>query len=208
MEIALASLCGPKDIITRITREDEEARQKLGYRGEQNIYLPPWRYKWNDWGTLINKRSLKKYYNHMSVKELLQLIPRSIWDEYFTFSFERNPWDKVISDYYWTKSDERYGSIKEYLKKGPAGRLGAYDIYSLNNLPAVDKMYRMENMKEALIDISNRLNLPEPLTLPSYRAKSASRKDKRHYREVLSDEEREMISMMFAREIKLMGYTY
>lgn len=208
MEIALASLCGPKDIITRISKEDEQVRRGLGYPGEQNIYLPLWRYKMEDLPRLMANRSLKKYENHMSVKELLKLIPRQTWDEYFTFAFERNPWDKTISHYLWANGPKKFGSIKEYLLKRHPGLIRGYDLYSYNYLPAVDKVYKMEEMDEALVDISSRLGLQQPLELPKYKAKGGIRKDKRHYRDILTEEEKEMISLIYAREIKLLNYKY
>lgn len=209
LEIALASLCGPKDIITRISKEDEKVRkEKLGFRGEQNIYLPFWRYTCEDWQKLAKNRSLKKFENHMSVRELLKLIPRKTWEEYFTFTFERNPWDKTISHYLWANGPQKYSSIKEYLENRHFGLVRGYDLYSINNLPAVDKVYKMEEMDAALADISKKLGLDKPLELPKYKAKGGVRKDKRHYSEILTDEEKEMISLICAREIKLLGYEY
>ena len=40
IEIALSKFCGPSDIITPISPEDEEMRRKLGYLGSQNYVLP------------------------------------------------------------------------------------------------------------------------------------------------------------------------
>lgn len=53
---------------------------------------------------------------------------------------------------------------------------------------------------------NERLKLPEPLVLP--RAKSGYRKDKRHYRDLLNDEECQRIAKLFAREIELFGYEF
>lgn len=53
---------------------------------------------------------------------------------------------------------------------------------------------------------NERLKLPEPLVLP--RAKIGYRKDTRHYRDLLNDEERQRIATLFAREIELFGYEF
>ena len=36
IEIALSKFCGPNDVITPISPEDEATRKELGYRGPQN----------------------------------------------------------------------------------------------------------------------------------------------------------------------------
>jgi len=54
--------------------------------------------------------------------------------------------------------------------------------------------------------IAKKLNLPEGLELP--KAKSTYRKEKRHYRELLSEQDRLKISRVFAREIAYLGYKY
>ena len=41
VEIALSKVCGPDDIITEISPEDEELRQAAGGRPPQNFQSPP-----------------------------------------------------------------------------------------------------------------------------------------------------------------------
>ena len=79
VEVALSSICGPNDIITAISPKDEKLRLNLGYRGKQNILIP---------GTS------KKYFNHMPASAVKPTLPTEIWDEYFKFCVERNPWDR------------------------------------------------------------------------------------------------------------------
>lgn len=40
IEIALSNICGESDIITPISRVDEEKRKSLGYLTAQNYYIP------------------------------------------------------------------------------------------------------------------------------------------------------------------------
>ena len=82
IEIALSEFCGPDDIITPISNEDEEIRQQLGYIGAQN-YLKDYKfYNLKDWLRLIFKhKKAKKYFNHISanqVKKNLDLIKSAI----------------------------------------------------------------------------------------------------------------------------------
>ena len=48
IEIALSKFCGDKDIITRITNQDEILRSQLGFRGPQNFLVRASKYDFLD----------------------------------------------------------------------------------------------------------------------------------------------------------------
>ena len=83
----------------------------------------------------------------------------------------------------------------------------SYDIYSINKIVAVDKIYKYEEIDKAMIDISNRIGLSKPLKMPEYKAKSGIRKTK-SYKNIFNTESIKTIEIAFAREIKLLNYTY
>jgi hypothetical protein len=43
-------------------------------------------------------------------------IDRDIWDSYYKFCFERNPWDKTVSFYYWFGRDQNLPPFTEYIR--------------------------------------------------------------------------------------------
>ncbi len=208
MEIALSGICGEEDIITPISPKDEVVRGDLGYKVAQNHHLPFSRYTRLDWVRLLVKQERLRFYNHMPASDIQEYIAPAIWDSYFKFCFERNPWDKLISWYYWVGDEKTYPTIKEFIVSGKAGQVRGFELYTKGGILAVDKVYQLENKEAALQDISQRLGLKEVLQLPSYKAKSGARKDKRPYRAILTSEEAELISTIFAREIRYFGYTY
>ncbi|MBI1184021.1 hypothetical protein GC194_07110 [bacterium] len=208
LEIALSEYCGDSDIITPIDRDDEAARATLTGRQAQNYKLGLARHLPNEWLGMLLGKPRKSFYNHMPAQEAKALLGDTIWNSYYKFCFERNPFDKVLSQYFARGGDDAFGSVMGYLKSGEVARLRGYDMYSLNHLPAMDHVYKFEEMNESLREISEKLALPKPLKLPEYKAKGGRRGDKRHYREVLTEEEKELISLIFAREIKLLGYSY
>jgi hypothetical protein len=71
---------------------------------------------------------------------------------------------------------------------------------------AVDRILRFEKLTEELDEITRHLGLPEPLQLP--RAKVNFRKDRRHYREIMGEEERRRLAVVYARELALLGYSF
>ncbi|MBN2664850.1 MAG: sulfotransferase family 2 domain-containing protein [Bacteroidales bacterium] len=156
IEIALSSICGKDDIITPISPNDEDVRRELGYRTAQNYLIPFKNYSATDYFEFIKTRRKKKFYNHISAKEIKENIDENIWNTYYKFAFDRNPYDKIVSLFYWRKADAEYKTIAEFLKSGVLSRIQGYDIYSIDKLVAVDKVYKYENLNESLIDISKK----------------------------------------------------
>jgi hypothetical protein len=42
-----------------------------------------------------------KLHRHAKAKKINQIVGDKVWDEYFTFTFVRNPWDLMVSSYCW-----------------------------------------------------------------------------------------------------------
>ena len=208
VEIALSKFCGPDDIITPISPNDEEKRRLLGYRGAQN-------YKPDSCGggvrgllgTLL-KKSPKDFSSHIKARTVKPFIDDQVWDGYYKFCYERNPWDRVVSLYYWNYKAEPRPTMMEFLnsKRMMTLHRKGWGVYTINEKVVVDKICKFENLAEELEVVRKHLGIPEPLELP--RTKSGSRKDKRSYREVFTEEEKEKIAELFADEIKLMGYEF
>jgi len=207
LEIALSEFCGPDDIITRITIEDELKRKELGYRTAQNYRIPFSKYVQLDWGRLFLKQRTAKFYNHMSATEIKRLVSEEVWNTYYKFSFDRNPWDKMISWYYWKNRNSDFVSIDDFIEKGMGGVKG-YDLYTIGGVKAVDSVFKYEDIPRALRVITDKLNLPKPLQMPDYIAKGGARKEKKHYSEFLSSEAVEYVNIMAAREIRLLDYHF
>lgn len=191
VEIALSASCGPEDVITEIAEEDEQLRLDLGYRGPQNNLSPS--------GDPV-------FFNHMSLVEARERIDV---DGYFTFCFERNPWDRVISQYYWaTRARPNPPSLSDFLRSDAVLilRRRGLELYTVDGEVAVDRICRYEQLEDDLNRVYEELRLPGRPPLP--RAKGDIRKDRRHYRDVLSDEDAAVVAELFSREIELLGYTY
>lgn len=187
IEIALSKFCGPEDIITPISIEDEDIRQKLGYRGPQNY---------------------GNFYNHISAKEIKENINENIWQEYFKFCVERNPWDRFISFYYFRNSKEPRTELNSYIDDPIVNNLKKYGYYNytINDKVVVDKVCLYENLKEDLREVSKLLGLTTMPELPN--AKGGFRKDRRHYREVLDLTTKDKIAKIFSQEIDLFSYKF
>ena len=208
VEISLSKICGDNDIITPISENDEKVRQQLGFRTAQNYLLPPSNWSLNQWMKYFRKgEKPMRYRNHLPARMVAKLVGKPIWDTYFKFTIERNPFDKVVSFYYYLKGNKKYNNIKEFIFDGGVRQLLSYDIYAIDKLPALDKIYRYENLEHFETDLTKRLNLSEPFKLVDYKAKSGIRLVK-DYKEILDEESIAMIKIAFAREMQLLGYEY
>lgn len=149
----------------------------------------------------------ESYYNHIPAGEIRSLIGTRIWNEYFKFCFERNPWDKAISLYFWrTRKREPRPSLLEFLRSIKANRLSNFGIYSIDGDVVVDRVGMYKDLEPELERIAALLKLPEEVRLP--RAKGTSRKDRRPYGDIIGQEERSVIEQVCAREIAYFDYRF
>ena len=149
-----------------------------------------------------------KFYNHMPACEVKQRVPADVWNGYFKFCVERNPWDKVLSHYNMHAAREATGlSLDEYLARG---RFPGNDFRYMDRSRSkiiVDRIVRYENLLAELGEIFAQLHIPFDGTL-GVAAKSEYRTDRRPYQEVFNDQQRRIVEKAFAKEIHLHGYRF
>ncbi|WP_299493699.1 sulfotransferase family 2 domain-containing protein [Acaryochloris sp. IP29b_bin.137] len=205
IEIALSKFCDTHDVITPISQDDEVTRQEMGFPGPRNYCIALKYYSKRDWFKAIRKAERHKFYNHATAKYIQERIPAQIWNSYFKFTFERSPFDKAISRYYWSTVDPR-PEISDYLNSVKTELLSNWSIYTINDQIAVDFVGRYETLDDDLAKIKDKLGLSGELNLPS--AKSKSRKNREHYSRVLNSEARTRIEIVCAKEIAALGYRW
>ena len=206
LEIALSEYCGSEDIITSLEIEDEKTRKTFGYRGSQNQLIPLYYYTPFDWAKTIIKRRRRKFRNHMSAHMIKQYVNPHVWESYFKFCFERNPYDKAISRYFYsTRKAKSRPSLVDYLKKESKKELSNWHIYTIKNKVSVDFIGRYEYLEQDLNTITQKVGLPK-LSLP--KAKSNFRGDRSHYSTTITPDSRELIDKICYREIDYFGYKF
>jgi hypothetical protein len=206
IEIALSKICGPDDIITPISKADETLRWKMGGLSPRNYKIPFHTYKMNDWLDFLIKRKRVAFYNHAGSEFIKEHLDSHTWNSYYKFCFERNPWDKVVSFYFWRNKTEPRPPISEFVQKDEANIVRGFSLYTIRSQVVVDRVYLYENLKESLDHIAEKLGLREQLQLPM--AKSNIRPSKQSYRDLLSDVDRRKIAVVYAREIALFNYEW
>lgn len=207
IEIALSRYCDANDIVTKIGHRDEPKRQALGYQGPVN-HLEPFdgslRARFDRW---LHGPKLQ-FRNHMPASEARDKLPPEIWNSYFKFCFERNPWDRAISAYFWENRSRRdVPDFEGYLRTLESqGNLSNWPKYTIDGRIVVDKVFRYEELANSLDELVDHLGLPGTLELPD--AKREYRRNRRPYQEFYSEPAREFVARACAREIEAFGYRF
>jgi hypothetical protein len=208
IEVFLSKHCGPQDIVTPIA-PPLERHQPRNYEGFINPIPEILERPGKIFSVLHHTMSsCRKFYNHMSAREVKNRVPAKVWNGYFKFCVERNPWDKVLSHFHMHAA--RAGgalSLDEYLARArfPINYF-RYTDRSGEEL-IVDRVVRYENLLAELREVFAYLHIPFDGTL-GVAAKSDYRADRRPYREVFNDEQRRLIEKAFAKEIELHRYRF
>jgi len=207
VEIALSRLCGPDDVITPVSAEDEALRQELGYPGPQNTAIPAHLVRPFDRLRGWLSRQPPQFVNHATAEYVQRHVDPEIWRSYFKFCFERNPYDKAISRYFWsTREASRPRPIADFLGHAKRRQISNWQIYTVRDEIAVDFVGRFEHLQEDLAAALAQVGLEVELPLP--RAKARYRRDKRHYSQVLDSSSRALVERMCARELAAFGYPW
>ena len=207
VEIALSQFCGDDDVITRIFSDDEAVRRALGFRGPQNLALPRSQWRLADRTRVLLGLPAPSFANHSPARLARQAAGADAWRGYFKFCFERNPYDKAISRYYWsTRKLAKRPPIAAYLASERRSQISNWWIYTEQDQIAVDFVGRYENLAGDLREALRRIGIAAEPTLPH--TKSRVREDRRHYSQLLDARARGLVSEICARELAQFGYAW
>jgi hypothetical protein len=195
MEIALATCCGKKDIVTNICLSEKCG----GHYGVDENYSHPAR------NHLYKGERL--FGPHESPKVIQQKVSPEVWDTYYKFSIIRNPWDRVVSVYWWlivNVPEKNFGSMDftEFVKtrKGFSW-LPKYHKWFKD----VDFLIRFENLKNDYEQVCNHLKVT-PVELAQ--AKGGMRKSKKHYSEYYTEETKQIVADHYEKDVEHFGYKF
>jgi hypothetical protein len=202
VELVLSQLCGADDIITPLSEIDEAER--ADGRGAQNWQL----HGLSGFPRLQFKRPKDYgYRKHMPAAMVRARLGDAVWRSYFKFAFDRNPWDRQVSLYYFRyRNEQEPPTFTTFIHKDPRARVKNYDIYSIDGDMAVDFVGRFENLEEDIKLALDRVGLSLAKELP--RAKTTFRRGTLPYRDYYDDDMRDIVGRWYAREIDLLKYEF
>jgi len=211
IEIALSEHCGPKDIISKIDSDDEKLREELGFVGPQNFRVPLRKLGVRELLRLLIKQEKTYHYNHCTADLVKHRIGAKNFQYYTSFCVVRNPWDRAVSMYWFSRNrgdihaiDESI-TFTEFISNAPRELITDQDIYMIKGKIVVDHILRFENLRQELDEMMSKIGIPS-LTLPH--AKGGTRKDKQHYSLMYDDKTQDYIANICAFEIEHFGYEF
>jgi len=146
---------------------------------------------------------------HMPWQMAKKQISDKHWNSYYKFAVERNPWDKVVSQYFWkSRKHETPPTFQKWLSKGSLIP-NDWNLYTNNDKVVLDQIIQYNNLYQELIDLFNNkfnLELTQEM-LDNTDVKVGFRK--KHYTEMYTEQSMiDDVAKRFKKEIKCFDYKY
>ena len=149
-----------------------------------------------------------------------KLLYKDYWDDYFKFSFVRNPWSRMVSmthhpEFYGCKIKNEKLDVSEYQKKfkkveiDPRSRSEGEKVNAMSNAVYLnilneefDFIGRFENLQKDYSQVCSIINCSNKLVHEELSDK------RKHYTEYYNDETRQIVAEKYAKDIEHFGYKF
>jgi hypothetical protein len=136
----------------------------------------------------------------------------SVFDAYYKFAVERNPWDRQVSLYYHRRSRAQGDGLDfDAAMRSPLyglahyNRLNNWSVYAIGDRIVADEVIPYEHLAERIPALFARLGLPVRGLERRNEAASGARG---HYSQFYTPASRERVGRWYRREIEAFGYTF
>ena len=151
------------------------------------------------------------------------------WESYFKFSFVRNPWDLLVSNYLWSKRKYRGGppnpplttetlkhfilNIEEEVKSAnfldkKSKAVWTCEQYSFlinnDNKICMDYIGRLENFEKDFSFVAEKIRF----TYKKLPHKNKNKHKHKHYTQYYDDETKQIVAEKYAKDIEYFGYEF
>ena len=154
---------------------------------------------------LIDESRVNLGDKHLSCRNLIEQRPQ--YKNYFKFAFTRNPWDRVVSWYFFCKTTtnlERNTSnisfkkfIKTMLSVWGSPKQSQYEFTK-----KCDFIGKMENIQEDFDVILDRIGVEQQKITHKNKSKH------KHYTEYYDEETKSTVAEVFTKDIEYFGYKF
>jgi hypothetical protein len=202
VEVLLSPLAGADAVVTPILEADpghEPRNWRRAFNPIPELRTRPDLAR----STLGQARRRTAFYNHIPAWRARRRLG-DLWDRYYTFTIDRDPWDKVTSYYFWRTRDltPRPG-LDEWLTDALRSRqpLSDWTLYTEDDAFAVDHVGRYEDLESELGRLLDRVGIETSARLPSFKSRHREKR-------VLpfSPAAADLVREHFAHEFETFGY--
>ena len=152
----------------------------------------------------------KKWFNHMPAKRIKAQLGEEIWNSYFKFSVVRNPYDKMISSFFYANKDQKESSnpVPDFRVwvKNRTNRHVDRNKYLIGDEICVDFIIRYEQLQEGISHVCQELGVPY-LEEEMPRWKAGHRNTGITVADFYDDETAAFVESLFEFEIAHFGYS-
>jgi len=162
---------------------------------------------------------------HRTITGYQSVLSPELFAECFKFTFLRNPWDRLVSAFFFLKNEEMDGNhrwakenlsafedfdtfVKQWLNRENIWSFvffrPQYQFICLEGRqPSVDFIGFYENLAPDFAAVCERIKSSAKLPVENRNSRRA-----RDYREYYTDETRELVAKVYAEDIEMFGYTF
>ena len=178
------------------------------FRKSQSLYM-----EWDE----VNKIWMQ----HATASQIKNLYCQK-YEDYFSFTFVRNPWCRAVSDYFWMKRHLNLeDTFKNYLllkgnfdtqrlryphsnKKGRGDHIVPQSDFILNSNgeQIVDFIGRFETLQQDFDIVCDKIGIARQQLPHKNKTKH------KHYTEYYDDETRQIVAEKYAKDIEYFGYEF
>lgn len=173
-----------------------------------------------NWNKLLSRTGFRRdpqkisFRTHETAVNVRRLLPKSMYDDFFSIAFVRNPWSWLVSLYEVIRQDpehRHYGILtkmndfREYVdwEVGRGKRYQYRLVADHEGQVMVNFLGRFERLREDYQRICEHLDIPPLDALPHTHKRTPA-----DYREYYDGETREKVATHWQKDIALFGYTF
>ena len=206
VEIALSRICGPLDVVTPISPVDQALRYQDSGALPRNYLLggtpaPPTHApaKAHFAQQMKSYQPRAQLFNHITASQLRPLVGARVWQTYFRFTIERDPFERLESQYFWRMQfHDQPIAFSAWLRSDLPRNTRNAAVYFDGDTLEVDFVADHARLAEDIALVAKLMGWPDPGDLP--RAKSHTRRGRRIE---WTAADRAFVEQTFATEVSL-----
>jgi len=163
-------------------------------------------------GDINAKKELWEHKRHVKAekaKEIADKIDEKIWNNYFKFTIIRNPWDMVVSMYFYRiKARNMEKDFNKFIERISKEKNHNYEIYKIDNKYICDYFIKYENLLNGIKHVCDYCKL-ENYDLSNFKNFNSNYRPKKlDYREMYNKKTKDLVNKLYEDYIEKFEYHY